>query len=300
MFPLRLRQGKSDCMKRVRIIAGISSFLLMAAGAVAQTIPDGIQQPGLPRQLRGVGFDPQLNARLPLDLHFHNEEGQDVALASYFGRQPVVLAFVYYGCPMLCNELERGVVGTLKTISFNPARDYQVVFVSFDSRETPEMAREKKREATSRFGRPETVAGWHFLTGSPESIAALVKAANFRFTFDEKNNLFAHASGILLLTSDGRISRYFFGVDFPPRDIRLGLVEASAGKIGNAADHVLLFCFQYDPSSARYSATILRIVRAGGILTIAAILVGIVLFRRRDGGARAAKPRADSKMQGAH
>jgi protein SCO1/2 len=281
------------------MFAGIAAMFLMAGMAPAQTIPDGIQQPGLPRELRGVGFDPQLNARLPLDLHFQNEEGQDVALASYFGRQPVVLAFVYYGCPMLCNELERGVVGTLKTISFNPARDYQVVFVSFDSRETPEMAREKKREAMSRFGRPETVAGWHFLTGSKESIAALVNAANFRFTFDEKKNLFAHASGILLLTPDGRISRYFFGVDFPPRDVRLGLVEASAGKIGTAADHVLLFCFQYDPASARYSAAILRIVRAGGILTIVVILAAIVLFRRRDGSVRAAKPRAGSKLQGA-
>lgn len=288
-------------MKKARFIAVIAALLLLAQAGRAQTIPEGVQQPGLPPALQGVGFDPQLNARLPMDLVFRNEEGQDVSLSAYVGRQPVLLAFVYYGCPMLCNELERGVVGTLKTISFNPARDYQVVFVSIDPRETPEMAREKKREAMSRFARPETAAGWHFLTGSKESIAALAGAANFRFTFDERTNLFAHASGILLLTPDGRISRYFFGVDFPPRDMRLGLVEASAGKIGTAADHVLLFCFQYDPSSARYSATILRIVRAGGILTIAAILLGIALFRRRDGGsARAEKPRAGSHRQGAH
>jgi protein SCO1/2 len=288
-------------MKKARFIAVIAALLLLAETAPAQTIPEGVQQPGLPPALQGVGFDPQLNARLPMELVFRNEEGQDVSLSAYFGRQPVMLAFVYYGCPMLCNELERGVVGTLKTISFNPARDYQVVFVSIDPRETPEMAREKKLQAMSRFARPETAAGWHFLTGPKESIAALAGAANFRFTFDERTNLFAHASGILLLTPDGRISRYFFGVDFPPRDVRLGLVEASAGKIGTAADHVLLFCFQYDPSSARYSATILRIVRAGGILTIAAILLGIVLFRRRDGGnARAEKPRAGSHRQGAH
>jgi protein SCO1/2 len=145
------------------------------------------------------------------------------------------------------------------------------------------------------------VAGWHFLTGSKESIDALTRAANFRFTYNERTNLFAHASGILLLTPDGRISRYFFGVDFPPRDVRLGLVEASAGKFGTPADHVLLFCFQYDPSSARYSAAILRIVRVGGVLTVAVILVGILLFRRREGrAARAAKPGSGSHLQGAH
>ena len=287
-------------MKKARFIAVVAALLLVGAAAPAQTIPDGVQQPGLPPALQGVGFNPQLNARLPLDVVLRDEEGRDVSLSAYFGRQPVVLAFVYYGCPMLCNELERGVVGTLKTISFHPARDYQVVFVSIDPRETPEMAREKKREAMSRFARPETATGWHFLTGSKESIAALAGAANFRFAFDERTDLFAHASGILLLTPDGRISRYFFGVDFPPRDVRLGLVEASAGKIGTAADHALLFCFQYDPSSARYSATILRTVRAGGILTIAAILVGMLLLRRRDGNsARAAKPRAGSHLQGA-
>jgi protein SCO1/2 len=288
-------------MKFARFIAGIASLLLLAGVLPAQTIPDGVQQTGLPPALRGVGFDPQLNAPLPLDLVFRNENGQDVRLANYFGSKPVVLAFVYFGCPMLCNQLEQGVVGTLKTISFNPARDYQVVFVSFDPGETPDMAQDKKQAAMSRFGRPETVAGWHFLTGSKESIDALTRAAKFRFTYDEKTKLFAHASGILLLTPDGRISRYFFGTDFPPRDVRLGLVEASAGKIGTATDHVLLFCFQYDPSSARYSAAILTIVRTGGVLTIAGILLGIVIFRWREGrAARRAKPGTGSNLQGAH
>jgi protein SCO1 len=288
-------------MKIARTIVGFVALLTLAANLSAQTIPDGAQPAGLPPALRGVGFDPQLNARLPLDVAFRNEDGRDVSLSAYFGQRPVVLVFVYYGCPMLCNQLEQGVVATLKTISFNPARDYQVVFVSFDPRESPDMAREKKQAAMSRFGRPETVAGWHFLTGSKESIDALTQAANFRFTYNQKTNLFAHASGILLLTPDGRISRYFFGVDFPPRDVRLGLVEASAGKIGTPADHVLLFCFQYDPSSARYSAAILRIVRVGGVLTVATILVGILLFRRREGrAARAGKPGAGSSLQGAH
>jgi len=287
-------------MKIARAIVGFAALLTLAAHLSAQTIPDGVQPARLPPALRGVGFDPQLNARLPLDVAFRNEDGRDVSLSAYFGQKPVVLVFVYYGCPMLCNQLEQGVVATLKTISFNPARDYQVVFVSFDPRESPDMASEKKQAAMSRFGRPETVAGWHFLTGSKDSIDELARAANFRFTYNQKTNLFAHASGILLLTPDGRISRYFFGVDFPPRDVRLGLVEASAGKIGTPADHVLLFCFQYDPSSARYSAAILRIVRVGGVLTFAAILVAILLFRRREGrAARAGKPGAESNLQGA-
>ncbi|HYA96671.1 MAG TPA: SCO family protein [Methylomirabilota bacterium] len=280
-------------MNKVGVLLALMAAFFAGSSAAAQTIPDGATPAGLPPALRGVEFAPRLEAQMPLQLAFRDETGRDVHLSNYFGRQPVVLAFVYYGCPMLCNELERGLVGALKMISFNPAREYQVVFVSFDARETPDMALEKKNAAMSRFARPETAAGWHFLTGSKESITALTAAANFRFTYDEKTNLFAHGSGALVLTPDGRISRYFFGVDFPPRELRLGLVEASAGKIGTATDHALLFCFQYDPASGRYSTAILRIVRAGGLLTIAVIVLGIVVYRRRD--ARGARTR----LQGA-
>jgi protein SCO1 len=196
-----------------------------------------------------------------------------------------------------------GVVGSLKMLSFNPARDYEVLFVSFDPRENPEMASKKKAAALSRFGRPETAAGWHFLTGKEEAIRAVASAANFRYSFDEKHNLFAHASGIMLLTPDGRISRYFYGVEYPSRDVRLGLVDASAGKVGTPIDHLLLFCFQYNPETARYSATVLRIVRLGGILTILTIVVGILIFRRRDVRAASATSRPPlhgGSEQGAH
>jgi protein SCO1/2 len=236
----------------------------------------------LPAQLLNVGFEPPLNAPLPLDVHFHDEAGRDVRFGDYFNRKPVLLALVYYGCPMLCNQVERGVVGSLKMLSFNPGRDYEVVFVSFDPRENPAMAAQKKDAAMSNFGRRETATGWHFLTGSKESIDALTKAANFRYSFDARRNIFAHASGIMLITPDGRISRYFYGVEYPARDVRLGLVDASAGKIGTPIDHLLLYCFQYDPETARYSATILKIVRLAGLLTIFAIVAGIVIFRRRD------------------
>jgi len=275
------------------------TLLLTAATARAQMTPDNVGQPasGMPKILQGVGFRPELNAQMPLDASFKDETGKDVRLGDYLHTQkPVLLAFVYYGCPMMCTQLEQGVVGSLRMLSFNPGRDYEVVFVSFDDRDTPEMAATKKTTAMNKFRRPETSTGWHFLSGSKESIAAVTNAANFHFNYDAKNNLFAHASGIMLLTSDGRISRYFYGVEFPARDVRLGLVDASAGKIGSPVDHVLLYCFQYDPSTAHYSATILRIVRLGGILTIAAMIVALVVFRRRE---RAAA-NVNLHHQGAH
>ncbi|MBS1839859.1 MAG: SCO family protein [Acidobacteria bacterium] len=277
----------------------LSLLATVATAASAQMVPDNVGQPsdGMPAILRGVGFRPELNAQMPLDIPFKDDTGKAVKLGDYFHAQkPVVVAFVYYGCPMMCTQLEQGVVGSLKMLSFNPGRDYEVVFVSFDDRDTTDMAAQKKASALAKFRRPETASGWHFLTGSKESIAAATNAANFHFNFDAKQNLFAHASGMLLLTPDGHISRYFYGVEFPSRDVRFGLVDASAGKIGTPVDHVLLYCFQYDPSTARYSATILGIVRLGGIVTLATMLVGFLIFRRRE---RAAA-RANLRHQGAH
>jgi protein SCO1/2 len=250
----------------------------------AKTVPGntGPAAAAMPAVLQNVGFEPPLNGQIPLELAFRDETGRSVQLRDYFGSKPVVLALVYYGCPMLCDQVEQGVVGSLRMLSFNPGRDYDVVFVSFDSRETPEMAAEKKRKALAHFRRPETDSGWHFLTGSKESIDAVTKAANFRFSFDAKSNLFAHASGVMVLTPDGRISRYFYGVEYPGRDLRLGLVDASAGKIGTPIDHVLLFCYHYDPSAATYSASILKIIRLGGVLTILCLVGGILISRRRE------------------
>jgi protein SCO1/2 len=292
-------------MNHIRFITGVIALLALSVTAGAQTIPDSVgkSSSGLPKQLQNVGFEPQLNAQLPLDLTFRDEAGRDVQLRQYFGHKPVLLALVYYGCPMLCNQVEQGVVGSLKMLSFNAARDYEVVFVSFDARETPDMAAKKKAAALAHYGRPETAAGWHFLTGKEDQIHALTSAANFRYSFDEKNNLFAHASGIMLITPDGRISRYFYGVEYPSRDVRLGLVDASAGKIGTPIDHLLLFCFQYNPETARYSATILKIIRLGGILTIFTIVAGILIFRRRDVRAASANSRPPfhgGSEQGAH
>jgi protein SCO1 len=282
-------------MNWTRAISGVFVLLLSASAASAQAVPSstGPAAQNMPKVLQNVGFEPQLNAQLPLDLAFRDETGRSVQFREYFSQRPVLLALVYYGCPMLCDQTEQGVVGALRMLSFNPGRDYEVVFVSFDPRESPDMAAQKKESAMTHFRRPGTASGWHFLTGSKESIDALTKGANFRYSFDEKSNLFAHAAGIMLLTPDGRISRYFYGVEYPARDVRLGLVDASAGKIGTPIDRALLFCYQYDPSSARYSASILSIIRLAGVVTVLGLVAAILIFRRRDIAARA-------KFQGAH
>ena len=292
-------------MNRARAIATIAALLVSGGIARGQAVPSniGVTSTTMPAQLQNVGFDPQLNAQIPLDLPFVDENGSNVQLRDYFKQKPVVLAFVYYGCPMLCNQVEQGVVGALRMLSFTPGRDYEVVFVSFDPRESADMAAQKKKSALAHFRRPETAPGWHFLTGTKESIDAATKAANFRYSFDSKTNLFAHASGIMLLTPDGRISRYFYGVEYPGRDMRLGLVDASAGKIGTPIDQVLLFCYQYDPSSATYSASILKIIRLGGILTVLCIVGGILIFRRRDAtqaDMKRAHPHGTLNERGAH
>src|SRR5260370_25782753 len=214
-------------------IAAVILAFAAAAVAGAQTIPANVgkSSAGLPSQLQNVGFEPPLNAQLPLDLAFRDESGREVTLREYSGQRPVLLALVYYGCPMLCNQVEMGVVGTLKMLSFTPGRDYEVVFVSFDTRENPAMAAQKKEAAMSHFGRRETASGWHFLTGSAQSIDALTKTANFRYSFDTRINIFAHASAIMLLTPDGRISRYFYGVEYPPPAIPFGFVHPSARTI---------------------------------------------------------------------
>jgi protein SCO1/2 len=288
-------------MKALGTILG--TMLLAASAAQAQMIPDNVGQSsnGLPPALVNVGFDPELNKQIPPDAAFTDENGRSVQLKEYFGKKPVLLAFVYFTCPMLCNQVEQTLVGTLKMISFNPGADYEVVFISFDPADTPDAALKKKHEAMSRFARPGTEPGWHFLTGSQEAIDAVTQAADFRFNYDPKTKLFGHASGILLLTPEGRISRYFFGVDYPPSNVRLGLVDASSGKIGTPVDHILLFCYQYDPTKARYSATVLTVIRMGGVVTLFCMVLGFMIFRRREHRPDASgKSRQDLPIEGAH
>jgi len=234
----------------------------------------------LPRLVRDVGFDQRLDAQVPLDLEFRDESGAPVMLGQYFGERPVILVLAYYRCPMLCNLVLNGLTQALRDISFDAGREFEVVAVSFDPRETPELAAAKKRTYATRYGRPGGEAGWHFLTGKQPAIDALTKAVGFRYAYDSPSDEFAHASGIVVLTPRGRVSRYFYDIRYEPRDVRLGLVEASQGRIGSPIDQVLLFCFHYDPAEGKYGAAVMRFVRLGGVLTLLCVASGLWwLFR---------------------
>jgi protein SCO1/2 len=213
---------------------------------------------------------------------FRDEAGREVPLSSFFhAGKPVILVLAYYRCPMLCTQVLNGVESGLKAVSFNPGRDFEVVTVSFDPQDTPQLAAEKKQTYLRRYGRPGTANGWHFLTGDEKNIRKLTDAVGFHYRFDPATGQFAHASGIMIATPEGRLSRYFYGVDYAPRDLRLGLVEASQNRIGNPVDRMLLFCYHYDPATGKYGAVAMNMVRFAGA---AFALIGgafiLVAFRR--------------------
>ncbi len=272
-------------MKRLALPVALA-MALFAARALAQSMqpPQGgmVRADEKPELLKDIGIDQRLNEMLPLDLPLRDESGRTVRLGDYFGRRPVILALVYYNCPMLCTQVLNGLVGALNVMSLDAGRDFDVVAVSFDARETPAMAAAKKDAYLGRYKRPNAAAGWHFLTGDAASIDRLTKAAGFRFRYDEKRDQFAHASAIMVATPDGRLARYFYGIEYAPRDLRLGLVEASAGRVGTPVDQILLYCFHYDPASGKYGAVIVNIIRLAGATTL--VLLGLSLWmmsRRR-------------------
>ena len=244
---------------------------------------NGPAQSGLPAALKNVGIDQKLNQQLPLDLSFRDENGQTVQLGQYFGKRPVVLSLVYYSCPMLCTQVLNGMVGAFKTLAFVPGEEYEVVTVSFDPKETPALAAEKKRiyvDYLPEAKRQGATNGWHFLTGDEAGIKRLTEAVGFRYQWDEATKQFAHASGIMVLTPEGKLAQYYYGIEYSPKDLRLGLVDASANKIGTAVDQLLLYCFHYDPATGKYGATVMNIVRLAGLLTIAGIVILLLVLRR--------------------
>ena len=230
-----------------------------------------------PSYLTNVGIEQHLDSQVPPDLSFVDDTGHPVRLGDYFGKKPLILNLVYYNCPMLCGEELAGLSSAMKVVKFDLGKEFDVITVSFNPKETPELAAAKKQEYLRRYGRPNAAAGWHFLTGQAESINALTKAVGFQYQYDASKNQYAHATAIMVLTPQGRISRYFYGVDFPPKDLRMGLVEASQGKIGNAVDQVLLYCYHYDPAAGKYGAVISNILKIGGALTVL-ILAGMILI----------------------
>ena len=269
---------------RVSLLAAV---VLVAAGAQAQLYsePKAAVPMGKPESILKVGIDQHLNQQLPLDLKFRDENGAEVTLGQYFGSKPIILTMVYYTCPMLCGEVQSGLVSALGILRFDAGREFDVISVSINPSETPADAMAKKKQFLSRYHRAGAEHGWHFLTGDKANIDALAKAVGYRYSYDAKSGQYSHGTAIVVVTPEGKLAQYFYGIEYAPKDLRLALVEASRNKIGNLVDAVMLYCFHYDPASGRYSAQILNVVRLAGLLTV--FCMGgflLVAFRRETRG----------------
>lgn len=256
----------------------LAALLIAQAVAADSTVPSS----AMPEPLKAVGYDQRLGEQVPLDLAFRDEAGRPVKLGDLFGRRPVVMVFAYYECPMLCDLVLQGLVGSLRALSFDAGREFDVVVVSIDPEETPKLAAETEAQILKGYGRQGAEKGWHFLTGSQPSILKLTQAAGFRYVYDRERDEFAHAAGVIVLTPGGRISRYLYGIEYAPRDVRLALIESADGRIGNLADQILLYCFHYDPVYGKYSAMTMNVLRLSAVATVLGLGLLIVLLKRRD------------------
>ncbi len=274
---------------------GVGAAILLSLAALAPSLQAQVSSYGdkqvgqrndkPPDILNGVGIAQHLNQQLPLSLTFTDDLGKQVALSSYFGKRPAILALVYYQCPMLCSEELNGLTGALQMVNFVPGRDFDVLVISIDPSEGTDLAAAKKRSYLKRYGHPETANGWHFMTGTQQNIDALTKVVGFGYVKipgpDGKLNQFAHASSIQIVTPQGKLAQYYMGVEFSPKDLRLGLVEASNNHIGSPVDNILTYCYHYDPTTNKHSLIVARVVQLGGLLTV--VLLGgfmLVMFRR--------------------
>ncbi len=277
-------------MSRALAALSTAALLLAMAGPARAWVRDQQASPAAPagerpRILRDVGFDQRLGETVPLDAVFRDESGRAVRLGDYFGQRPVVLSLAYYDCPMLCTVTLNGLASALDVVSFDPGREFEVVTVSFEPRETPELAAAKKATYLRRYKRPGAAAAWHFLTGDAREIKRLTDAVGFKYAWDETTKQYAHASGVMVLTPDGRLARYLYGVEYAPKDLRFAIYESARGKILSPVDHLLLYCYHYDPTLGRYGATVMGLVRGGAVLTLAALAALIVTLRRREAAA---------------
>ncbi|HEY6291908.1 MAG TPA: SCO family protein [Terriglobia bacterium] len=266
----------------IRGLVMVAVFGITLCGSIGQAQVRGASVK--PAILRDVGIDQRLNQQVPLDLPFRDEQGNTVRLGDYFGRKPVILSLVYYECPMLCTTALNGLEQSLKELKFNLGQDFDVVTVSFDPAEKPVLAAAKKAVYVGLYGRPGAAEGWHFLTGDQDSIQRLTQAVGFRYNYDPNIKQFIHATGIIVLTPQGKLARYFYGISYPAGNLRLGLVEASEGKIGNPVDEVLLYCCEYDPMTGKYSLIIARVLQVGAAVTILSLgTLMFVMFRSAPG-----------------
>jgi protein SCO1 len=236
-------------------------------------------KPGL---LKQIGIDQRLHQQVPLDLAFKDEAGRDVRLGDYFGKRPVILVLGYYECPMLCTQVLNAAVSALSLLTFDAGREFDVVAVSINPKETPALAAQKKQSYMERYGRPHTVEGWHFLTGTEASIQRLAASVGFRYAFDEEIQQYAHAAVIEVLTPRGVIAKYFYGIEFSARDLKFGLMEASEERIGTAVDSALLLCYHYDPTTGKYGASAIAAVRVGAVATVLAFLSFLYISLKRE------------------
>lgn len=262
----------------IQLLSAIFYLLYSLSAAPAQMLDSNAPPP----MLREVGIDQKLGTPLPLDLVFRDDTGQTIQLQQYFDQKPVILAFVYYECPMLCTQVLNGLVESLRTLSFDVGKQFDVITVSFDPGETPKLAAGKKANYLKQYERSGAAAGWHFLTGDSAAIRQLTGAAGFRYQYDASTDQFAHASGIMVITPQGKIARYFYGIEYPARDLRLALIEASENKIGSPVDQLLLYCFHYDPLTGKYGLVIMNVLRVAGIATVLALGTFMLVMFRRD------------------
>jgi protein SCO1/2 len=285
--PFRVKRRHSFALSRSFFFASsfclLSSLPALAQGWATQPPPLGSEDPSAAkvRLLENVGIDQRLGEQLPLDLVFRDETGSPVRLGDYFGKKPVVLTLVYYNCPMLCNQVLNGLTSALDVISFDIGKEFDIVTVSFDPRETSQLSGSKKETYIQWYKRAGAAEGWHFLTGDQASILKLTDAVGFHYKFDQSTDQFIHASGIMIATPQGKLARYFYGIEYAPKDLRLGLIEASDNRIGNPVDRLLLYCYHYDPAAGKYGAVAMNILRLAGIATIAGIAGMFWLMRRR-------------------
>jgi protein SCO1/2 len=279
-----------------RAVRNLGTVLLLLGILVLTAVPAFADGTPPDQMLNAARFDQKLNTQVPPDLHFRDEAGRDVALGSYFGARPTVLIMAYYNCPNLCPLTIDNLVGNLRKIAFDAGNQYNVVAVSIDPREKPALAASKKQHYLTQYARPATAAGWHFLTGEEANIGRLAAAVGFHYAYDKQHNEYSHPSGLIVLTPQGRISRYFYGFDYSPTDLRLGMVEASAGQIGTPIDQVLLRCYHYDPVTGKYDVAVLNIARFVGVATMLGV-GALVLLSRRDGKSSKRQDAKDARKE---
>jgi protein SCO1/2 len=267
---------------RARNVNGKALLILLLLAGATEAQPRSIDA--------GVAMEQRLDQPVPLDARFFDEDGREATLDAYFGDKPVILVLAYYRCPRLCSLVLNGLVESLRALDFDAGKDFEIVVVSFDPREGPELAAAKKAAYVQQYGRPGAARGWHFLTGDEPNIRRLADAVGFRYRYDPQTDDYAHASGIMIVTPAGKLSRYLYGIDYPPRDLRLALVEASQNRIGSLADQVMLFCLSYDPDTGKYRLTALNLVRIGGLATVVLLTAWLIVAWRRERRARGQTP----------